>query len=40
MTLQDKLAARDEARRARIAAETNRLEDEYRSLQQLRKAPE
>ena len=37
VTLQDKLAALDEARRARIAAETNRLEDAYRTLQQLRK---
>ena len=32
------LAALDPDRRARIAAETDRLEDEYRTLQQLRKA--
>ena len=40
MTLQGKLAALDEARRARIAAETDRLEDAYRTLQRLGKAPE
>lgn len=40
VTLQDKLATLDEARRARIAAETDRLEDAYRTLQQLRKARE
>lgn len=40
MTLQDKLAALDEARRARIAAETDRLEEEHRTLQQLRKGRE
>ena len=40
VTLQDKLAALDEARRARIAAETDRLEDEWRTLQKLRKARE
>ena len=39
-TLRDKLTALDEARRARIAAETDRLEDAYRTLQQLRKARE
>ena len=40
VTLQDKLAALDEARRARIVAETDRLEDAYRTLQQLRTARE
>jgi hypothetical protein len=40
VTLQEKLAALDEARRARIAAETDRLEEEYRTLQQLRKVRE
>lgn len=39
-TLQDKLAALDPGRRARIAAVTNRLEEEHRTLQQLRMVPE
>ncbi|MCA8880009.1 MAG: hypothetical protein KDA73_08640 [Rhodobacteraceae bacterium] len=38
--LTEMLPALDPARRARIEAEAERLEDEYRTLQQLRKARE
>ena len=37
-TLRDKMAGLPAARRARIDAETDRLHDEYKTLQQLRKA--
>ena len=37
-TLRDKMANLPVARRARIDAETDRLHDEYKTLQELRKA--
>ena len=39
-TLRDKMKGLPAARRARIDAETDRLHDEYRTLQELRKAPD
>ena len=39
-TLRDKMKGLSPERRARIDAETNRLHDEYKSLQELRKARE
>ena len=39
-TLRDKMAGLPAARRARIDAETDRLHDEYKTLQELRKARE